>query len=362
MCPNSKFNFLAASLLLIASLNSACAEEPIPAVASEADEKVVNRIIEESSGIHGLLRSMGLKNVNIVSAEFKAGISSDGSNFTEGPEVVLDKQISDHVRAQVKLAFTGLIRIENGRVQTNRDWNEFFKEAKIIIDQDKDSKIPFVTIIGKQEIETSGFDSEMPIDDNELLHGLTRIEKAYAVQFQMGPELIKGIDSVMIAGFNTGSGSRDTMGENIQPASNGAMIVLTKKLSDQIILSGGLTRIAYPEHAEARLNWGIVYQSKDGKNKIFFNQAIFKYNPLYVDSKNVWTVGYVRKLTEKDSVTVEASRVNGLKTEMALGYTHQITKRGSVGVEVRKTKCFTLDNCTDGVIVNGQFKYSWDKN
>lgn len=66
-------------------------------------------------------------------------------------------------------------------------------------------------------------------DDSEIMHGLNRVKKAYAIQFQMGPELIKGIDSVVIAAINTGSGSDDTMGDNIQPASNGGLIVLTKK-------------------------------------------------------------------------------------------------------------------------------------
>jgi hypothetical protein len=354
---STKLSILTASLILATSINMAYAADD---VNRTVDQATLEQVIRESTGVSGLLRSIGLNGVNIISVEGRASFGTE-SLSTDGPEIVLEKQLSERVRAQIQLAFQGLIQYEGGELQHKRDWNQFFSEAKIIIDADKNSKIPFVTIIGKQEIETAGFDSEMPNEDNEMLHGLTRVKQAYAVQFQMGPELIKGIDSVMVAVINTGRGNDDTMGENMQSASNGAMIVMTKKISDQIILSGGFSHIAYHGHAENRLNWGAVYESKDGKNKIFFNQALFDYNPLYVDAKNVWTLGYVRKLNENNSVTVEVSQANGVKRELALGYTHQFNKHLSAGLEARKTTCLKPESCIPDVSVNGLIKYNWEK-
>jgi hypothetical protein len=76
------------------------------------------------------------------------------------------------------LALQGLFDIEHAKLLKEKDFNEFFQEATIIIDQDKSSKIPFVTIIGKQEIETGGATSGMLDDDAELMHGLNRVKKA----------------------------------------------------------------------------------------------------------------------------------------------------------------------------------------
>jgi hypothetical protein len=267
--------------------------------------------------------------------------SPDGKGFlTDGPEIVLEAKLSDRVRAQVRLAFQNLINVDMNHVTHPGDTDRFLDEAKIIIDKDPKSKIPFVTIIGKQEVETGPMDSEMPLDDNEALHGLTRLKGAYAVQFQMGPELIKAIDSIALSAYSTGSGHGDTMGETIMPNAKGGSIVISKKLSEQLTLGGGLTHIAYPTNIdtgsmpENRLNWGLVYTTKSGY-KIFFDQASFNYNPLHPNAKQVWTLGVVKHVTENSVVTVQRTEVGTESSEWDLGYTYQVTRKVSVGAEYR---------------------------
>ena len=350
-----KYSLIIAITLLNASLATALEQSSDEAIqqaieATQPSHIKINKDIDTDDSS---------KRFSIPSIENKVVIDNHGQKIFDGPEITLEAKISERVRGHILLALQGLFDIQHVKLLKEKDFNEFLKEATIIIDQDKSSKIPFVTIIGKQEIETGGATSGMLDDDAELMHGLNRVKKAYAIQFQMGPELLKGIDSVVVAAVNTGSGSDDTMGDNIQPASNGGLIVLTKKISDEIILSGGLSHIAFPEKAESRLNWGIVRKSKDGHNEVFFNQAIFQGNPLYTVANNAMTLGVIHQSANgKNSITLEASSVGRVKRELAIGLYRTVIKNLKAGIELRQTQCLNDDICATGTSATFVVKYS----
>ncbi len=332
--------------------------------ANTATEQQVSQALRDSSGLSGLLQSAGLKNTKIVSTEINVNAYSGGSDGmgldTDGPAIVLESQISNRVRAQVKLAFQELVAVEAGHFVKPFNWSSFIEEAKIIIDQDPQSKIPFVTIIGKQELENGSQDSEMTIEENGPLHGITRISGAYAVQFQMDEKFIKGLDSVAFSLFTTGHGNEDNQGDNVHAGAKGALVAISKNLSDRWILSGSLTHITYPGKNETRLNWGVVYKVDQGGYKVFFNHALFNYNPLYPDSKSVWTFGVVKKMGDKNSVTAEMSHVSGVKSQWGLGYRRQFTDHSSAGIGIRYDRC-SSGQCKSGTTVETQYRYSLEK-
>lgn len=338
--------------------SSAFAGDEVAADSGEHAERTVDMLAEaKKSKFNQALNKIGIDGITIE-GEAKLNYNSgtpEGPGFdTDGPEVVIGVQSTNKaIRAEVTLAFQELIALEKNKFVKPMDWNAFLKEAKIIIDKDPSSGRIFTTIIGKQTLSTGSNDSIMPVDDNGPLKALTEIPGAYAVQFQLDEKAVKALDSIIVSAFTTGKGNEDLMSE---ANAKGAMVVISKKLSDALILTGSLTRINYQGEAETRLNWGAVYTNEKHGYSVFFNQAIFKHNPLYPESSTIYTLGATKKVSEKGTVTAEAT--NGAVRQLALGYTHQISKNTSIGVGVRKTTCNPIAEAagTCGVRYEGQLK------
>ncbi|AZZ36114.1 hypothetical protein CIK05_04675 [Bdellovibrio sp. qaytius] len=310
-----------------------------PVFAQEVPtEKSTDMLAEiQKSRFNQALNKIGIADISIEGeANFKYNTGGEEHGIdTDGPEVVLGVQSTNKaIRAEIALAFQELISIDKNKLSKPMDWNAFLKEAKIIIDKDPSTGRIFTTIIGKQTLSTSSNDSVMPIDDNGPLKALTEVPGAYAIQFQLDKEALKVIDSLIVSGFTTGKGSEDA---GLEPNTTGGMVVISKKLSDSLILNGSLTRINHEGAPETRINWGAVYTNERHGYSVFFNQAIFKHNPLYPESSTIYTLGATKQIGEKGTATVEAT--GGAVRQFALGYTHQISKKTLLGVGVRKTIC-----------------------
>ena len=149
------------------------------------------------------------------------------------------------------------------------------------------------------------------------------------------------------------------MGENIKAHAPGATVMMSKKLSEHLRANAAITQISYLDKTEFRLNTGIAYESKDGSYTIFFDHIYLprKANPLYPDATSAWTFGVIKKITAKDFITAEVTKVNNNSNEdydeYAIGFKHSITKKITFGVGVRQTPT--------GTKVEARLAYSFDQ-
>lgn len=349
-------------LFILLSLNSIAAAEDEISPQTHKD-------INDTFNVQTRLKTMGLSSTEITAIEFESAYyghdyNEQGLEF-EGPRVLIETQVTERIKTQVRIAFDRLIKIEENKIVKPMDWNGFFRDAKIIIDISHDNTkniaIPFVTIIGKQTLTTGTYNSEMPLRDDGDLNGLTRIRGAYAIQFRMGPELIKSLDSVILTAFTTGEGSREYQGQDIQKNKSGSMVIVSKKMTENLLLTGTLVHINYDLNPENRFNWGLVYTNQAKDLKVFFNQSILNNNPVYKNSNTVWTFGLVKKVSPKGKITAETTRVDQVKNQYSLGYLHKLNKTTVAGVEVRRDHCLNSNVCANGTYWGGYLEYQWDK-
>ena len=355
--------------LLFLSLLAYAQDDSISNTANDQISPQLHKDINDSFNVKNRLKNIGLSSTEITAIEFEAAFY--GHNYEEqgleleGPKILIETQLTERIKTQVRLAFDRLIKIEENKFAKPMDWNGFFRDAKIIIDINKDNtkniEIPFVTIIGKQTLQTGTYNSEMPLREDGDLNGLTRIRGAYAIQFQMGPELIKGLDSVILTAFTTGEGNREYQGVDIQKNKTGSMVIISKKMTENLLLTGTLVHINYDQKPENRFNWGIVYTNQAKDLKVFFNQSILNNNPIYENSKTVWTLGIVKKVSPKGKISAEATRVDNVKNQYSFGYMHQLNETTTAGVEVRRDQCLNPNLCTNGTYWGGYLEYEWDK-
>jgi hypothetical protein len=335
----------------------------------------LQRAIEDSSGLKGTLNRLGLRNAQISGAEafldFNKSPGSGGQISTDGPTLTIQAEVSKEliplaisdlgtVTISTTLMTNELAAIDQSKLKIpiahgEVDWGHFFREAKIILDVDPKSGALFANIVktatlGIQDIESNAFDSQMPIPDNGALRGITRQRSAQAIRIDLTSKIL---DSLAVALFETGVYHPENFGDNPQPQSPGAVVMMTKNFSDRLRVSGSLTKINFPDKAEIRINTGIAYENKEGGFTVFYNRVDFRNNPLYPDATVAQTVGVVQKINEKHSLTAEATRLNNGFKEYAVGYTYSLSKRATLGVGVRKTE--------EGLKVETRAAYSFGK-
>ncbi len=315
------------------------------------------------------LKNIGLSSTEITAIEFESTFYGydypEQGLELEGPKILIETQVTERIKTQVRLAFDRLIKVEENKIVKPMDWNGFFRDAKIIIDINKDNTnnvtIPVITIIGKQTLNTGTYNSEMPLRDDSDMTSLTRIRGTYAIQFKMGPELIKGLDSIILTTFTTGEGNREYQGNNIQKNKSGSMVIISKKMTENLLLTGSLFHINYDQKPENRFNWGVVYTNQAKDLKVFFNQSILNNNPIYKNSNTVWTFGAIKKVSQKGKITAEVTHVDQAKKQYSLGYIRELNKTTTAGVEARRDQCMNSNICTDGTYWGGYLEYQWDK-
>ena len=365
--------------LLIVSIFYALSLSAQAQAQESADSEVqVQRAMDESLSVQGVLNKIGLKNTKIVAGEafFDANHRPEEKSVlsTDGPTIIVESEVSTRyllplawqdsvkLRSSLTMMFNEAIRIDQSKLGvplTNgtMNWDYFFREAKIILDIDPKTHSPIATIIaGVQDLESGTFDSVMPIPDNGALRGITRIRSAHAIQVQLNTQFL---DTLSVAAFNTGVGHPESMGENIKAHAPGATVMMSKKLSEHLRSNVAITQISYSDQTEFRLNTGIAYESKEGGYTIFFDHVYLprKANPLYPEANSAWTFGVIKRITDKDFITAEVTKVaNGTSEdydEYAIGYKHTLTKKTSFGVGVRQTPT--------GTQVEARLAYSFDK-
>lgn len=335
----------------------------------------LQQAIEDSSGLKGTLNRLGFKNPQISAAEaffdFNKSPGSQGQISTDGPTLTIQAELSKElipvsvrdlgtVTVSTTLMTNELAVIDQSKLKIpiahgEVDWGHFFREAKIILDVDPKSGALFANIVktatlGIQDIESNAFDSQMPIPDNGALRGITRQRSAEAIRIDLTSKIL---DSLSVALFETGVYHPENFGDNPQAQSPGAVVMMTKSFADKLRVSGSLTQINFPNKAEIRLNSGIAYENKKGGLTIFYNRVDFMNNPLYPDATSAQTVGIVKKINERHSLTTEATRINNGYKEYAVGYIYSISKKTSVGVGVRKSE--------EGLKIETRAAYSFEK-
>lgn len=371
---NTKYSTIFTSGLL----TILCLAQPSILIAQASGDQShaeLQRVIEDASGLKGMLNRLGLKNAQISGAEafldFNKSSGSKGQVSSDGPTLQLQAELSKEliplgisdlgtVTVSTTLMTNELAAIDQSKLKIpiahgEVDWGHFFREAKIILDVDPNSGALFANIVkmatvGIQDIESDAFDSQMPIPDNGALRGITRQRSAQAIRLDLTSKIL---DSLAVAVFETGVYHPENFGDNPQPQSPGAVVMMTKNFSDRLRLSGSLTKINFPDKAELRINIGIAYENKEGGLTVFYNRVDFRNNPLYADATVAHTLGVVKKITEKHSITAEATSLNNGFKEYAIGYTYSFSKRTTLGVGVRKTD--------EGLKVETRAAYSFGK-
>lgn len=361
---------LTCTTLLLALSNTSLAEPNyIGPSSGEEISPQLHKDINESFNVKNRLKGAGLLNTEITSVEFEGTFYGNAYEEkgleVEGPVITFETEISEKIKTEVRLAFDRLIKIEENKIEKPMDWNGFFRDAKIIIDINKDNtkgvSVPFVTVIGKQTLNTGTYNSEMPIRESSELNSLTRMRGTYAIQFQLGADFIKALDSVILTTFTTGQGQREYQGNDIQKNRFGSMVVISKKATENILLTGSLVHIDYDQKPENRFNWGIVYTTADKDLKIFFNQSLFNNNPIYKNSNTVWTFGVVKKISTKGKITAERTQVDNVKRQYSIGYIHELNDATAAGIEARRDQCINSNLCTNDTYWGGYIEYQWDK-
>lgn len=359
-----KLNVNYKTILISSLLTIFCVARPCIVMAQigvTAQSKTeTQRIIEDSSGLKATLNRLGLKNAQISGAEafldFNKSPGSPGQISTDGPTLTIQTEVSKElipfavsdigtVTVATTLMSNELAAIDQSKLKIpiahgEIDWGHFFREAKIILDVDPKSGALFANIVktatlGIQDIESNAFDSHMPIPDNGALRGITRQRSAQAIRIDLTSKIL---DSLAIALFETGVYHPENFGDNPQPQSPGAVVMMTKNFSDRLRVSGSLTKINFPDRAEIRINTGIAYENKEGGFTVFYNRVDFRNSPLYPDATVAQTLGVVQKINEKHALTAEATRLNNGYKEYAIAYTYSLGKRTTLGVGVRKTE------------------------
>ncbi len=275
---------------------------------------------------------------------------------TDGPAVEVNAEVAKNI-LPVSMQTLGTwtlagtfqvneaLRVEDSKfkapiAQGKTDWNNFFHEAKVILDVDPQSGIPFATVIkratlGIQDIETGSLDSRMPIDDNSPLRGITRVRSAKAFRIDLNNE---NFETLALAAYKTGAHHSENFGENMQPSSPGVTLMMTKKFSDRWTVNGAISKIKFPEKSEVRINSGIAYENPQGGYKVFYNGAKFKNNPLYPDATTARTLGVIKDLNDgKWTLNLEKTRLNNGYNEKAWGIVNKLTDSTFLAAGVRST-------------------------
>jgi hypothetical protein len=218
------------------------------------------------------------------------------------------------------------------------DWKNLFREAKVVLDVDPASGIPFATVIktatlGIQDIGTGTFNTAMPNDDNSLIRGVTRVRSARAFRIDLNNE---NFQELAIAVFKTHAHHSENYGENVQKSSPGVSMTMTKVFADRFTVNGSFTRINFPEKAEVRINYGLAYENPEGGYKLYLDGAKLKNNPLYPDATAARTVGLIQSFNDgKLTATLEQTNINNGTRERAFGLMTQVSKHFVAGAGVR---------------------------
>ncbi len=252
------------------------------------------------------------------------------------------------VREGIKLVVKTEIEQRLNKASREKDFDveKSLEEAYIQIETDKVSGLPRAIIkFGKHAMAFGQRYHELPMFKDALLQGLNKENEVIGLTVELPGNFFKIVDSVAISLFEAGGGDLKIADEK------GASIRLTKKLSDRLAaqISGLIKQNPNSNTSEKRGSLGLVFQSEDGTQKIWFEGVVVDGNPLYQGTALGAQVGGSYKLGP-GAVVVEYQYLKDQAQELAVAYNLPVGTWLVLSPEIRRRKDLSGSRSDETVI------------
>lgn len=258
-------------------------------------------------------------------------------------EILLTDQLSENVKASVKLKLDRDLILAGAPVPQNFDFQDFIKAAHIEIKNVGGKPVAFV--IGKQEI-AYGFDNSlMPIPKESPVHelGVHNEVVGFTVVLDTNFQLFDKLEASV---FETNDGDLKI------GTIDGYAVRLNKDLSEQVKIKASAMHLGNGDKPELgvenRQDIGILLQSKDGKWSVWNENIHFDNNPDYKNSHYALTAGLSRTMGP-GQIAIDATLIPQSLKRVGIGYSVNLSKHIIVGTEANYTKNDPSTNLKNGM-------------
>ena len=225
-------------------------------------------------------------------------------------------------------------RLDKNLRQKDFDFQKVIEEAYIQIETDKISGLPkAIVTFGEHSMAFGQKVRELPMFKDALLYRIGKQGEVIGLTVELPDNFFKIVDSVAISVFEAGANDLEIANEK------GGSIRLTKKLSDRLTgeVSALIKENPNTDIKEKRGSIGVVFQSEDGTQKIWFEGLVVDGNPQYKQTTLGTQIGGSYKLGP-GSIVVEYQYLQDQAHELAAAYNLPVGTWLVLSPEIRHRK------------------------
>ena len=218
--------------------------------------------------------------------------------------------------------------------QKDFDFQKVIEEAYIQIETDKVSGLPRAIItFGEHSMAFGQKYKELPMFKDALIYGIAKQGEVIGLTVELPHNFFNIVDSVAISIFEAGSNDLEIAKEK------GASFRLTKKVSDRLTaqVSGLIKELPNTDEKEKRGSIGLVFNSEDGKQKVWFEGIIVNGNPKYKETTIGTQLGGSYKVGP-GSIVLEYQYLQDQAHELAAAYNLPVGTNLILSPEIRRRK------------------------
>ncbi len=218
--------------------------------------------------------------------------------------------------------------------QKDFDFQKVIEEAYIQIETDKVSGLPRAIItFGEHSMAFGQKYKELPMFKDALIYGIAKQGEVIGLTVELPHNFFNIVDSVAISIFEAGSNDLEIAKEK------GASFRLTKKVSDRLTaqVSGLIKELPNTDEKEKRGSIGLVFNSEDGKQKVWFEGIIVNGNPKYKETTIGTQLGGSYKVGP-GSIVLEYQYLQDQAHELAAAYNLPVGANLILSPEIRRRK------------------------
>ncbi len=269
-----------------------------------------------------------------INFDVKASSLEDYENHlrVQDAEIKFQLLVREGIKVVIKTELEQ--RLDKNLRQKDFDFQKVIEEAYIQIETDKVSGLPRAIItFGEHSMAFGQKVRELPMFKDALLYGIGKQGEVIGLTVELPHNFFNLVDSVAISIFEAGSNDLEIAKEK------GASFRLRKKISDRLTaqVSGLIKELPNTDVNEKRGSIGLVFNSEDGKQKIWFEGLVVDGNPKYKDTTLGAQLGGSYKLGP-GSIVVEYQYLQDQAHELAAAYNLPVGTWLVLSPEIRHRK------------------------
>ncbi len=269
-----------------------------------------------------------------VNFDVRASSLEDYENHlrVQDAEIKFQLLIREGIKAVIKTEFEQ--RLDKNLRQKDFEFQRMIEEAYIQIETDKVSGLPRAIItFGQHSMAFGQKYRELPMFKDALIYGIAKQGEVIGLTMELPHNFFNIVDSVAISIFEAGSNDLEIAKEK------GASFRLSKKVSDRLSaqVSGLIKELPNTNVKEKRGSIGLVFNSEDGKQKVWFEAIVVDGNPKYKETTIGTQLGTSYKVGP-GSIVLEYQYLQEQAHELAVAYNLPVGTALIISPEIRRRK------------------------